>query len=94
MKQSVGSSVRYPCNPNGVNGAGCLACKNIDPEPYLDNAAGVAGSPGYSRQFVGVECAYRPSNILLNPFLGLLRMIVGEDINTLLVIKRKSFFIG
>ncbi len=94
MKQSLGSSVRYPCNPNDADGAGCLACKNIDPFPYLDSSAGMIGSPTYSRQFVGVECEYRPSNTLLNPFLSLLRMVAGDGANSLLVIKRKSFFIG
>jgi len=87
FKQSVGSTVRFPCDPHDpVNGAGCLRCTNLNastasraPSP---NTLPILGDPDYDLNAVGVSCEYRPADLFFTP---LLRLVSGGTIGPIII---------
>jgi hypothetical protein len=93
FKQSVGNTVRYPCDPHDpVNGGGCLRCTNLNattgsraPSPNMSPAL---GDPNYDLNAVGVSCEYRPADFFFTP---LLRLVSGGSIGPI-IIERNFLF--
>lgn len=79
IRQSVGSSVKYPCDPfTDPEPEGCVGCFFLNPDNFDQSdyeVGGVLAPPPTDR--VAIQCDYRPSNFLLGPMTGLLRMMVG-----------------
>jgi len=74
MRNSLGNSVRYPCDPADSDGAGCLLCTFKNPhgppdEPYLP--------PGLSAREMAIECRFRPGGGLTNVVYTLLSLATG-----------------
>ena len=94
MKQSVGPSLRMPCDPaNLADGGGCMACSFLDPDSY--RSAFDSGSPTSKpppRRTMGLECRYQPAHFLLRPLVSLLAMIGGSTATPLIVLKKRMFF--
>jgi hypothetical protein len=73
LRQSIGNSIRYPCNPHdATNGAGCVSCRFLNPETQADNP-NISDPP--SGDVIAVSCDYRPANFILAPLYGLLGII-------------------
>lgn len=93
FRQSVGGSVRYPCDPHDpVNGAGCLRCTNLNattgsraPSP---SGSPVLGDSDYDLNAVGVSCEYRPADYFITP---LLRFVSGGALGKI-IIERNYLF--
>ena len=90
MKQSIGSSIKYPCDPASLeNGSGCLGCWFLHPEslapgePYMDTVP---------RRRLGLECRFQPSSGVLKPLVAMLSLISTQTSSPLLVFKKKLFF--
>ncbi len=88
LRQSVGNSVRFPCDPKDEDlpgsyserqhGSGCLGCKFLDPEP--NNA-------DYT-----LSCKFHAGADLLNPVSNLLGMLTGHyDIARPIISRELSF---
>lgn len=102
VRQSLGDSVRYPCNPNDPDGAGCLLCSFLNPEtftaqPNLQYNVGHPGEPPPTN-LIAVECSYRPATFLLTPLVKMLSMVSPNGYAfspyTLTVRRRFTFFNG
>lgn len=78
MAQSIGPSLRYPCEERG-----CLYCKFL-PDP------GTPGDP--STRYTGVECSYRPSSMFLDPVLSLLSLMTGGLVDSDITLTRRRVF--
>ncbi|MCB0339406.1 MAG: hypothetical protein KDD53_07370, partial [Bdellovibrionales bacterium] len=112
MKQGVGAAVRFPCDPNLPDGAGCLGCRFLlptnNPMDAFGNPQGpfddpsVSGdvpnlanpNPNFNFNFVGIECSYRPSNVLMDPIVGLLQLLTGNAGASMIVMTRSKSFSG
>ena len=94
MRQSVGPSLRSPCDPNDLaNGGGCMACSFLDPVSYRSAFdEGTATSDDPPRRTMGLECRYQPAHFLLRPLVSLLAMIGGSTAAPLIVLKKRMFF--
>ncbi len=93
MRQSVGPTLRYPCDPLAAGGEGCLLCRNLHPmESSGPGPYPVFGAVGFDQTFVGISCSYRPSNVFLNPIVNLLRLIVGTAGVQVITINRTGAF--
>jgi len=80
MKNSLGSQVRYPCDPEGEDGAGCLLCRFRNPDfPQLEPEDAnffydVAGWDDFPRR-ISIDCRYRPDNIVSSVVASMLGML-------------------
>lgn len=79
MLQSIGPSLRFPCQEKG-----CLYCEFLP--DFL-----APGDPGTSH--TGIKCSYRPSNVFLDPVLAMIGVITGGAIDPNVVITRSSAFV-
>lgn len=91
---SIGSSLRFPCDPNLPTssnppaGEGCGRCYFLN--PVLDNDGGNIPSDEWFLQpyvdpledlpvdRIGIECEYRPPGLLFGAFNRLARLITGD----------------
>ncbi|MFM1847891.1 MAG: hypothetical protein RL417_1365 [Pseudomonadota bacterium] len=86
LRQSIGSSLRFPCVPPGgdpppnssncpTTGSvpGCAACYLINPQQLNYTAVGSPPSPN----FFAIRCEYSPSNIFLDPIMKGLALLTG-----------------
>jgi len=93
MRQSLGMSVKYPCDPDGSgpnDGPGCFMCQFLNPDTmdltgYVSVAdvvgrAQIIGPPIYK---IALRCSYRPMSPFLQPISGLLRVFVPNQGNFL-----------
>ena len=106
LKRGVGEDIRYPCDPFGTtfpDGPGCARCTNLHPSTRtMAPAAGMSAGlippqpllrePQFNRNWVGVACEYRPSNVLVNPLVGLITIITGSGGMSAIVISTQQFF--
>ena len=90
MKQSIGTSLKYPCDPADLSeGAGCLGCWFLNPETLNPGEAYASFAP---RRRIGLECRFQPATGLLRPLVAVLSMISTHTSSPLLVFKKKLFF--
>lgn len=71
LRQGVGNSIRFPCDPNPaspLDGEGCARCSNTLAAPTQSLAP---GQP-LDRRFVGLDCEFRPPSTLMKPIMALL----------------------
>jgi len=94
MRQSVGSSLRFPCDPHaGQAGTGCMSCTFLNPDnmkkdqPYQ----GLSGSNEPPLQSLGLECEVQPHNFILSPIFSLLRYVLGAATAPDFTIQQRSF---
>jgi len=98
MRNSIGASVRYPCDPDPAegevdDGAGCLLCvfrNPYDPDPLAPYF--LAEYPQLTRE-VAIECSYRPGGGLTKTVFNLLALAsgaVGADPPVLIMRRRKA----
>ncbi|MBN8550318.1 MAG: hypothetical protein J0M12_13465 [Deltaproteobacteria bacterium] len=79
LRQSIGNSIRFPCDPSAPDGAGCVLCKFLNPVT-LDSTPLTSNSPAPSeipRRTIALECTYKPASHLLGPLRGMLSAISG-----------------
>lgn len=96
LHQSVGGSLRYPCDPYGhsnhdaLSGSGCLSCRFLHPFDYSPGAP-LVRDPPITR--IRLSCDFQPDNTLLRPALRFLSLLGGRDVTQkALVINRKVVF--
>lgn len=103
MRLGVGNSLRYPCDPTQLGNDGCMDCKFLAPDgsaaTYPDYCAAHSGcscTVGVDCPIpidaIAVECRYRPSNFLLGPLVGMVKLLAGSYGDSLLVMKRTRVF--
>lgn len=85
MVQSVGAGVRFPCNPDEPDGAGCLDCRSA-PDPTTPPGT----APTEDTRFIGITCRYRPSGVIVGAVEGLLGLVSGGKPKLNLVIERSE----
>jgi hypothetical protein len=95
MQNSVGNSVKFPCDPRSDDkdaGAGCMRCIPLNP-CSLDRSL-VKSSCDQSTIFhrVAIECEFRPDSVFVAPFDALANLVTGSNTNTLSVISHRAFF--
>lgn len=97
MRQSVGATLRFPCDANDpVNGAGCLNCEFLNPDT-LKSASQVLkdGDSAYDidppRRSIGLECSYQPQTVVLTPLLRLISILAGETVTSTIVFSHRQF---
>ncbi|RMG43749.1 MAG: pilus assembly protein [Candidatus Dadabacteria bacterium] len=96
MKIAIGSSLKYPCNPDNPDGQGCLECKFLNPAPssLIPNGDlapnSFVGIP--SGNYIGMQCRFRPSTFILEPAIRLLNLISGNAIVPKIILTRKLSF--
>ena len=90
MRQSLGASVRFPCDPNKDNGWGCLKCFPVNPKAYFLSASGGTTQPDTpipSEELeetlriyrgVGITCEYSPTRAILAPLNAVSEFIAGS----------------
>lgn len=92
MLQSVGPTLRFPCDPNLANGSGCMRCRNINPSEFDGSATLAPTTFGFNTQFIGLQCEYRPSSIFVDPIVALLRVMIGNAaMAPLIFVERREF---
>jgi len=88
MRESVGDYVKFPCDPNAADGAGCLSCAPLNPDSLT--VSPYAADP--PRRSMGFECSFRPSGVFVEPVVGLLRLLSGDNLTSLFVVTRKVYY--
>jgi len=84
MKLSIGTTVRYPCDPSPTNadGAGCIMCRFPNPVTHLPKKEGDPDDEfsGSSIPETPVElfCQFRPANFIIDPMIRLLKVMAGD----------------
>ena len=92
MKKSIGSSIRYPCDPEDLSsGSGCLGCVFLNP----DDLTSLYDSPGpwgidAPRRKIGIECRFQPAHAFLKPLVSLIGFLTGGLADPLIVLKKKA----
>lgn len=76
MADSVGSTLRFPCDPTAADGDGCVTCYF---ELFGATCAEVtAGTVVLPKDTMILVCDYKPYNLLMAPILGLLKTVSGD----------------
>lgn len=75
MRMSVGSKLRFPCDPHKEDGEGCLLCRPVNPITMDDTP--FAGDYQIVGKRIALRCDYRPSSFILTPLLRMLSLISG-----------------
>ena len=88
MRQSVGGSVRYPCEPDAPDAAGCFSCTFLNPDDWGTVPGSYNKTPPTDR--IGVECRYQPGHYLIEPIQGLLRFVSGNGSTARVIVKRNG----
>lgn len=107
MKQSVGASLRYPCDPTLPDGGGCLHCRFLNPasDSTRNDSRGTViwgtnicrhiyalDCPLFNTDYIGIECKYRPSSAVADLLFGFLRLIAGGSAAANSFVVTRSFF--
>ncbi|MCB0311275.1 MAG: pilus assembly protein [Bdellovibrionales bacterium] len=86
MKLSVGSNIRYPCDPSQDNpdGLGCMLCRFVNPDtgevqgpsnpPRFDD-----GSNPIPDQPLGINCEINPAPYIIKPVYQLFGLLLGPQ---------------
>lgn len=97
LRQSIGPTVRFPCDPTLADGSGCVSCVFLNPNSLFSNAVGpqdpwdTAVDGPIPRRRLGMECQYRPSSVFLDPVVKLLRIIAGPAAISPIIITRTKY---
>ncbi len=85
MKDGVGSSLRFPCDPRTTDGGGCMQCYFQEP---VTSPAVWLPEEGLSEKHYSLVCEYRPDTIFLYMLetLG----IIGKNSNFGLIRRRAT----
>lgn len=81
MREGLGGSVRYPCDPMIEENDGCFSCDFLNPDATTGgpDGCGDASEDPAELPVIYVRCRYRPIATVLNPIYRLLRMSSGDD---------------
>jgi len=100
LKQSIGPSIRYPCDPygNGAHddGAGCISCVFMNPD--CKTVSGTNEFDAYHGNVpdnrIGMECTFQPANFILTPLVRLFKYLSGNYNYAIprIILKRKFFY--
>ena len=93
LKQTIGPSVRYACDPTAPDGDNCLRCKFLNPD-RAEREAGIQSIVDPPLGSIGMECQYKPALFILSPALKMLSLMTGDNSYTIGVITRSAFFGG
>lgn len=92
IRQSVGQAVRFPCEPNQEDGAGCFSCLFLNPDSVGNNSIDeldTVDTPYTNRLYI--RCRYRPTGILVDPVVALLRIFNSESAINTITFEAESF---
>lgn len=78
MKGTIGSSLRYPCDPASDAGAGCLKCFFLNPGTLTTEAA-TQEEIDMTLLRTAVQCDYRVEGVLAGTIDSLLRLTTGAS---------------
>ena len=102
FRQSVGKSLRYPCNPDLPGGDRCLMCVLVHPDPALRNprasfaeaftVQGTTFDTYPSSTGLGLRCRYKPNAFMLRPVMNMLNIMTGGTLNDIGVIDITAWF--
>lgn len=100
MRESIGPSLRYPCDPSAPGNEGCLSCSFFLADPELGfPLRRVAGEPGGMRSGddipldgVGLNCEYKPALFLVTPAMNALGALLGRSEAPLVHLRSRLFF--
>ncbi|MCO6431307.1 MAG: pilus assembly protein [Deltaproteobacteria bacterium] len=80
MRMSVGSALRFPCDPYGADGDGCLMCRPVNPDTYSDAPyTAPLDATGTAARRIAVRCDYKPKSVVLTPLLRMLSIVTGTS---------------
>lgn len=106
IKQSIGSSVRFPCDPNDTDGTdpqhgyGCVECKFLNPST-LDytfwNSRGPNNGGSILRNDVpayqvAMDCKFRQASFLIGPLSRLLSIVTGDTSSSIFILNKNASF--
>lgn len=79
MRQAIGNTVRYPCDPNNPsNGSGCLLCHFTDPTGAVGSFTAPANEGGH----IGLSCSFTPDTLIGNALRALFGLVSGSTSTT------------
>ncbi len=102
MRQSVGDSIRYPCDPTPANpndGAGCLLCFFDDPinpgsgnlfDPNVDPSL----NPNYGPGNIAISCSFTPDTLIGNVLRALFRLVTGNSATPFVTLNQSALFLS
>lgn len=81
LTQSIGSIVRYPCDPRDQNdpekGDNCLYCRPVNPLTLTDQPYNGDDLEDILRRRIAVRCDFKPISMLTKPIAALFGIITG-----------------
>lgn len=98
IRQSVGSSARFPCDPRNLDGTddsdgfGCVKCEFLHPQDLsLENERYGLDVP---RTRARIRCEYKPDGVLSRLVSGMFGLVTGSSraLDANLIITRTTFF--
>lgn len=81
LRQSIGNSIRYPCDPDSTtqgNGPGCVLCQFMNPID-MGTASGSYTDFPPPTNVIAVRCRYRPALFLFGPLYRLMHIMSGSS---------------
>ena len=85
LRQSLGGSLRYPCDATERSNLSCLDCRFID--PLLRPPDGVSSSSDLRLNPLRMECSYTPLAASFAPVLSLVEFLSGNSVPNPFVVR-------
>jgi len=79
MKNSLGNNVRFPCDPNASDGAGCLLCVFRNPDFPQTQVPYIAEDREDFPRRIAIECSYRQRDTITSTLERLVAVVSGGN---------------